>query len=230
MAIMHPANTESIIFPNKSEKEIYEQLCLRVPVKQYDADPAGTTYSVLQAKALKTTKDSVKVTWKKAPGAVKYYVYASKCGKTLKPKQISSTTGTSYTLKKLDGKKISKGTYYKFVIIAVDSKNDVVSSSKTVHAATMGGKVGNTKKFTTKAKKDKVTLKAKKSFKLKAKQVAEKKKLKIKNHRPVKYESTNTAIATVNAKGEIKGVGKGKCEVYVYAQNGVSKKINVNVK
>jgi uncharacterized protein YjdB len=81
-----------------------------------------------------------------------------------------------------------------------------------------------------KAKKNKVNIKAKKKFKLKAKQVPQKKKLKIKNHRKVAYESSNPAIATVSKSGVIKGVGKGKCAVYVYAQNGIFKKINVTVK
>lgn len=201
-------------------------------ITEYDSetDPPGTQFSILQARSTKTTKNSVTVTWKKAPGAVKYLVYASKCGKKNKPVRIADTKSTKYVLKKLGGKKISKGTYFKFIIVAVDKDNNVVSSSKTVHSATLGGKVGNCKKLTTKAKKDKVTVKAKKSFKLKPTQKAEKKKLKIKNHRKLMYESTDTSIATVNKSGVIKGVKKGKCTVYVYAQNGIFKKISVTVK
>ncbi len=201
-------------------------------ITEYDseADPPGTQFSVLQARSTKTTKNSVTVTWKKAPGAVKYLVYASKCGKKNKPVKIADTKSTKYVLKKLDGKKISKGTYYKFIIVAVDKDNNVVSSSKTIHSATLGGKVGNCKKLTTKAKKDKVTVKAKKTFKLKPTQKAEKKKLKIKNHRKLMYECSDTSIATVNKSGVIKGLKKGKCTVYVYAQNGIFKKISVTVK
>ena len=39
----------------------------------------------------------------------------------------------------------------------------------------------------------------------------------------------NTSIATVSSKGVIKGKKKGTCYVYVYAQNGVYKKIKVTV-
>ncbi|HBZ02953.1 MAG TPA: hypothetical protein DEO83_03980, partial [Lachnospiraceae bacterium] len=46
----------------------------------------------------------------------------------------------------------------------------------------------------------------------------------------VAYESSNPIVATVNSKGIIKAVGKGECEVYAYAQNGVSIKIKVKVK
>ena len=65
---------------------------------------------------------------------------------------------------------------------------------------------------------------------LAVKQVAEKKKLKIKNHRKLMYECSDTSIATVNKSGVIKGLKKGKCTVYVYARNGMAKKVTVTVK
>ena len=46
----------------------------------------------------------------------------------------------------------------------------------------------------------------------------------------LKYASTNPKIAKVNSKGTITAVSKGTCYVYVYAQNGVYKKIKVTVK
>ena len=52
----------------------------------------------------------------------------------------------------------------------------------------------------------------------------------IKKHRVVKYESSNPKIATVSGKGVVKGKAKGKCNIYAYAQNGVSKTIKVTVK
>ncbi len=195
-----------------------------------DNDPAGSVFNVLQAKAAKVTKNSIKVSWKKPAGAVKFVIYANKCGKGNKPLKITEVSGTSFTLKKLNNKNLNKGTYYKFLIVAVDKNDNVVSTSKVIHAATLGGKVGNCKKLTTKAKKNKVTVKAKKTFKLKPTQKAEKKKLKIKNHRKLMYESSDTSIATVNKSGVIKGLKKGKCTVYVYAQNGIFKKITVTVK
>ena len=41
--------------------------------------------------------------------------------------------------------------------------------------------------------------------------------------------STNTKIATVTKNGRIKAKKKGTCYIYVYAQNGVYKKIKVVV-
>lgn len=69
-----------------------------------------------------------------------------------------------------------------------------------------------------------------KSFKLKAKGVPQVKKLKVKVHRKITYETTDSRIATVSAKGVIKGVNKGSCLVYAYSQSGTYAKIKVTVK
>ncbi|MCR4689926.1 MAG: Ig-like domain-containing protein, partial [Lachnospiraceae bacterium] len=195
-----------------------------------EADPAGSDYFTLAAKLKKAKKNSIQIGWNSAPGAMEYRVYATKCGKGNKFAKVASVNSTSYLYTDYNGKKLKKGNYYRFIIVAVDEKGDVVSTSKTVHAATLGGKVGNCKKIKTKAKKNKAKVKVNKTFKLKTKQVAEKKKAKIKKHRALQYESTNPAVATVNKKGTIKGVSKGSCEVYVYAQDGVCAKIKVTVK
>ena len=80
------------------------------------------------------------------------------------------------------------------------------------------------------AKGGKVTLAKGKSFKLGAKQVVASKKLAVKKHRALKYESSDAAVATVSAKGVVKAKKAGTCYVYAYTQNGVSKAIKVTVK
>jgi len=52
---------------------------------------------------------------------------------------------------------------------------------------------------------------------------------KLKQHRKIKFETDNVKVATVNKKGLITAVGKGTCNVYAYAQNGVSARIVVSV-
>ena len=153
---------------------------------------------------------------------MKYVVYGNKCGS--KYKKLKKITSTSFTQKKL-----KKGTYYKYLVVAINAKGKTITTSKTIHIATSGGKVGNPTKVTTVAKKDAVSIKAKKTFNLKAKSVAPK-KVTVKKHRVIKYETTNPKVATVSSKGVIKGVKKGTCYVYAYAQNGVAKKIKVTVK
>ncbi|MCR5542952.1 MAG: fibronectin type III domain-containing protein [Eubacterium sp.] len=195
-----------------------------------DEGPAGTRFAPLLFKTSKQTKGSVKLSWKKLGNAKKYVLYGNVIGKKNKMVRICSVNSTSITLNKINGKKLKKGTYYKFIIVALDKDSKVVSTSKTVYAATLGGKFCNVKKVTTKAKKDKVKIKQKKTFKLGAKAVKTSKKLKLKTCRKVCYESTNPAVATVNKKGVIKGVKKGSCIIYVYSQSGIMKKIKVTVK
>ena len=99
-----------------------------------------------------------------------------------------------------------------------------------MHTATSGGKAGNYKIISTKAKKNKVSLRKGKTFRLAAKAKEASSKRKVAKHRGLCYESSNPAVATVSSKGVIKGKKKGTCYVYVYAQNGVSVRIKVTVK
>ena len=195
-----------------------------------DNDLPGSVFNKLQLKSSKQTNTSISLSWKKVSGAKKYVIYGNKCGKTKKMKRLATSTGKSRTIKKVLGKNLKKGTYYKFMIVALDKDDKVVSSSKIIHVATKGGKVGNVGKVTTKAKKNKVTIKKSKSFKLAGKQVAASKKLTVKVHRKVSYESSNPKVAKVSKKGVITGKKKGTCYVYAYAQNGVFAKIKVTVK
>ena len=195
-----------------------------------ETDPPGTEFKKLKAKAT-GKKSSVTLKWKKVSGAKKYVIYGNVCGKK-KPlkKLVKKTAENTRTFKKVLGKKVKKGTYFKFIVVAFDKNDMVISSSKIVFASPRAGKYCNYKKINTKAKKNRVNLKVKKSFKLKAKAVREYETLKVKHYRAVKYESTDTDIATVSLKGVIKAKKKGTCYVYAYAQNGVCAKIKVRVR
>ena len=195
-----------------------------------DTDPKGSVFSKLAFKSTKQAKNSISLSWNKVGGAKSFVIYGNKCGKGIKPVKIATSTGNAMTVKTISGKSLAKGTYYKFIIVALDQDNKVVSTSKLIHVATSGGKVGNHKKVTVKKAVTKKAKKLKKGKSLKLKATAVKKSKKVKKHVGVRYESTNTKIATVSAKGVVKGNSKGTCYVYAYAQNGVSKKIKVTVK
>ena len=83
-----------------------------------------------------------------------------------------------------------------------------------------------------KVNKTKVTIKKGKTFQIKASEVKDEKKKTIKQHRKIKFESSNKAVSKVDKIGKItaKGKVKGKTTIYVYAQNGLYKKIAVTVK
>lgn len=191
-----------------------------------DGDYKGSNFGLLRAQTTKLKKNSVTVKWNKVKNADGYIVYGAKCGAKSKYKVLKVVSGktTSYTHKKL-----KKGTYYKYNIVAFKYVNGVkvtLAASKKIHATTLGGKYGVAKAV--KLNKSNVKIKKGKTFKIKASEI--KKDKKIKRHRAICYESSNTKIATVNSKGKIKAKKKGKCTIYVYAQNGVYKTIKVTVK
>ena len=194
--------------------------------KQSSEDVKGAVFNTLLARTTKLTNKTITLKWNKVSQADGYKIYGNKCGKKNHYKLLSDVgkNKTSYTQKKL-----RKGTYYKYVVAAykvVDGKKVTIAVSKTIHAATTGGKYGVAKLV--KVNKSKVTLKKGKKFTIKAKEIKQNKT--IKHHRAIAYESSNTKVATVSKKGVVKAKGKGTCYIYVYAQNGVYKKVKVTVK
>lgn len=221
-----PKTTEATvkeIKPGTPEKQVDKY----VSSLKTEKDAKGTTFGLLCARQKKATKKSVTVKWNKLKKAKSYIVYGAKCGTKkgqIPPyKKIKTVKGTSYTKKGL-----KKGVYFKFIIVALDKNKKVIASSKTVHIATKGGKVGNDK--TVKVNKTKVTLKVKKTFKIKGKEIAQSKKLKVKRHRKLRFESSDKKIAKVNGKGKVTAKKKGTAYIYVYAQNGLYKKVKITVK
>lgn len=210
-----------------------------------DKDPKGTKFAPLKVKSTKQTKKSIKITWKKASGAKKYIIYTNRCGKGRKFKKLVTLSSgkRAYNVKKAAGKKLRKATYYKFIIIAVDKNNDVVTTSKIKHVATAGSKKkANYRKVIVKAKVTKtgkklkkykatsaVLLKKGKAATLKA-VLKKAKKTKVKKHVGARYESSNVKIAKVTSKGKVKALKKGTCKIYVFAQSGIVKTVKVTVK
>ena len=201
----------------------------KITANRNDGDIAGSTFKILQLRAKKTGRNYINLSWTKVKGASGYIIYGNRCnsnGKVYPLRKVISTAKMSQKIMKL-----KKGTYYKYVVIAykmTGAGQKVIVSSKTIHVATAGGKVGNYKKV--KLNKEIVKLKCGKVFKIKAEQVPEKKKLKVKRHRDICFESSNPAIATVSASGKVKAKKKGRCIIYVYSQSGTFNKMTVRVK
>ena len=162
------------------------------------------------------------------PGAAAYVLLGAKCGKQKRYMKVLQSSSSTFNVKKIRGSKLAPKTSYKFVIMAFDKKGNKVAVSKMVHAYTSGGKFGNVKKV--KLNKKKLTLSPGKSKKLKAKVMKQKGK-KLRQHRKARYESSNPAVATVNAKtGMVTAVAPGKCVIYAYGCDGKSAKCKVTVK
>lgn len=197
-----------------------------------DSDPEGTVFSKLRLRSTVQTNNSVKLSWKKLSNAKVYIIYGNKCGSSNKPKRLAASTGNSFSVNNINGSVLRKGEYYKFIIVALDNKANVVSVSKLISVTPKSSKTGNYKSVTvrksviSKAKK----LRKGKTLKLNARAVAKSKKLKVKKYAGLRYESTNEKIATVSRSGKITAKSRGTCYIYAYAQNGVYKKIKVKVK
>ena len=192
-----------------------------------DADLKGSTFGLLKARATNLKKNSITVKWSKVKNADGYIVYGNKCGAKNSYKKLKTIKKNSTC--KFTQKKLKKGTYYKYLVVAykkIAGTTVTIAAAKTIHATTTGGKYGVAKAV--KVNKTNVTLSRSKTFKIKASEIKQNKK--IRQHRKIKYESSNKKIASVNGKGVVKAKKKGSCDIYVYAQNGVYKKIKITVK
>ncbi|MCR5630077.1 Ig-like domain-containing protein [Eubacterium sp.] len=184
---------------------------------------------------LKFNTDGVKnneigLKWKKVPGAKWYVIYGNECGKGKKYKYIKSVSKLKCKVKKIDGIIIKKAKNYKFSCLAIDEFGSVISAAKTVHVSTTGGKLGNIKEINlTNISNKKLTMKSGGTYKVKYKLNKPKKKI-IVDHRGVRFESSNSKIAKVDAKkGKITAVKKGSCKIFVYTQNGCYRVISLKV-
>ncbi len=186
-------------------------------------DVSGSTFAALKLKA-KGGNKSVKLSWSKVNGADGYIIYGAACGKQMEAITEIAASKKSYIVKKL-----AKGKYYKYMVVAyknIYGEKCTINTSVTVHIATKGGKFGNPTAIT--YSKKKISLKTGSTFTLKPKlQLNSKVKTHIAKFR---YESLNPAVAMVNKKGKIKGNSKGSCYVYMYTQNGLYKKVKVIIK
>ena len=208
----------------------------KVTATNTDGDLAGSTFGLLKARGVAKGKKNVQIKWTDPQlGAAKYIVYGNKCnskGKKhayVKLKEFSAGT-YKYIPTDIHGQKLKKGTYYKFLVAAVDKNGRVIAVSKTVHVTTNGGKKGNYKsvKRVKPTKKSKYAIKAGKTKKLKVKAVKAKKK--VAKHRATAWEYSNPNVATVSKKGKVTAKGKGTCTIYAYAQNGVYTTFKITVK
>ena len=190
--------------------------------KQPKINPDKETFYTLFLHASKVTKNSITLSWTKVDGATKYIVYGGRYG--AKAKKITGTSGTKSTRSKL-----SAGKFYRYYVVAYNAKGEKICTSAKVYVVTKGGKYTNYKSISTKAAGNKVNLATGETFNIGAKVKKSDSKLTLKKIHGLKYASTNPKIAKVDKKGKITAVSKGTCYVYVYAQNGVYKKIKVTV-
>ena len=184
----------------------------------------------------KVSGDTMTLSWDKVSGADGYDLYHSKCD-TLKKKNklkfyktFKSAKTTSFTFKEL-----KKDQWYKDRVYAwkmVNGKKVVIGKSIIVHEyvkkQNVDTKWGNPTEVEVSEKK--ISLAKGKKEKLSAKVVTTKGKSLGDHGRKIRYVVSDDTIVSVTKKGKVKAKKKGKCTVYVVAQNGLKKKVKVTVK
>ena len=197
------------------------------------AKVSGTLLAKMTAKGSK----KLEVTWNQINGAEGYDIFFVRCnhnGKTETLKKVDTVKGNKtlkWTRKGLKKKKAYKAVVKAYVM--KNGKKTYVKTSPTVHAYTSGytKNFTNPKKVT--VKQSSVSLKAGKTYQIKArvKKLKKNRKLMPSGHEPkLRYLSSNGKIATVSSSGKIRAKAKGTCKVYVIAVNGAKKAVTVTVK
>lgn len=212
--------------PSHIEKEA-------IPAPEPKPAPKKTVSGTLLAKLTAKGDRSLELTWSKIDGADGYDILFIKCrGKEAKKvKTIKGNETFKWTKKGL-----KKNTSYKACVkawVMKGGKKTYVRSSLNVHAYTSGGTKNYTNAKSVTVKKAKVSLKAGKKYKIKAKvnRLQSGKKLMPSVHAPtLRYVSSNRKIATVSKTGTIKAKAKGSCKIYVIAVNGARKTIRLTVR
>lgn len=176
--------------------------------------------------------------WGGVKGAAGYEIYVTNCGSKMTKECLVGIAGAnqkSFSTTKIKDKKLVPSAIYEVTVKAYrleGGKKIYIAKSFVLHVA------GNSHKKYTNAKKIKLsakalTLKKGKSRVLKAtvtRQDKKKKILSVKHAPSMRYITTNKKVAVVSGKGKVKAVGKGKCDIYFVAQNGVKAKVKVSVK
>lgn len=197
----------------------------------------GTGFSPLRAYSTKQSSTSITLNWSRLSEADGYIIYGNQCnnnGKVYQYKKLKTLSGNrivSWTQKQC-----KKGTFYKYKVKAykiVNGKKKIIATSMSVHACTKGGNYGLAKAVVIKSigsskNVGSIVLKKGKAARIRTEEL--KRDKKIRHHLGFRYETSNKKVATVTADGVIKAVGKGKCTIIVYTQNGVYKEISVRVR
>ena len=191
---------------------------------------------VLMAKVTAKGKTALKVKWNTIKAAAGYDIFMSRCNYNNKVNNVKivKTIRKPKTFKWIAAE-LEENTCYKICVKAFKMKNGkkkYFKKSPLVHAFTdnFGGDFTNVRKVM--VKKKKVVLEKGDSFIIKAKlsKQIDGKKLP-KTHAPkLRYISSDKKVAKVTRKGKIKAVKAGKAKIYVFAHNGVSKTVKVEVK
>ncbi len=188
-------------------------------------------------KAVQTGK-KLQISWGRVKGADGYKVYVQYCNNDFSARslnQVKSGKKATFTVKKINGKKLNTKKNFKMYVVAYQKKKGktiTLARTITIHIAGKdSAKYTNVRKI--KVKKASYTLKKGGAVTLRPKAVRKdkhKKQLSVAHTREFRYRSSNKKVAVVTAGGRVKAKGAGSCTVYIFAKNGCKRKIKIKVK
>ncbi len=189
----------------------------------------------IQVSKVRHTKDRIKLTWKPILGAEGYDIFASYAkDKNLVPVPVVTVTGNSAVIKKVySGDKLKKVTdrCIAYVIRAYKTidgnKNYIAETRKNFTVGLQNKHYSDAVKVT--EENVVVSVQTGTSEKLEASVKMSGKGKQIYYVKPLRYVSSNSAVAVVNSNGRVQGVKSGFCYIYIIAANGLTQCVPVNV-
>lgn len=178
----------------------------------------------------------MRLAWSKVSEADGYDIFIAQSKKAFGKKAAATVTGnkTKAVIKKINGKKLNVKKIYKIKIRAyrtVNGQKQYIGTSRNFYVAGKNSAYTNAKNIRLAAKK--ITLKKGRKSKIQATVVRQnnKKALLPKSYvANLRYESSNTKVASVTRNGKIKAKKRGTCTITVTAANGIRKQVKVKVK
>ncbi len=184
------------------------------------------------------TGKKLQISWGGVNGASGYSVYVQYCGKDFSAKslnQVKSGKKTTFTVKKVNGRKLDTTKNFKFYVAAwkwKDGKKSTLAKTLIVHIAGKdSAEYTNVKNI--QLKKISYTLKKGGTVTLRPRAVLydkKKKQLSEAHTGEFRYLSSNKNVAKVTAAGKVMAKAKGNCTIYVFAKNGCKRQIRIKVR
>ena len=173
-------------------------------------------------------KKKIKLTWQDVKGANRYDVYGAKAGST--PVLLARVGGGTHTYKTGNLKKNKYYTYYVEARYDGNGQSQLLVTTPRIYVS-LKKNVGNATNILVNGKKAKKTIKVKvgksKKLDLTLKSTMSKTTKKVSKFR---YYVVDPTICSVSAKGKVKGLKAGTTQVWVYANNGIRRIVNIRVK
>lgn len=177
----------------------------------------------------------VEITWGKVEQADGYIVYGAYCGDKFKAlKTVSGKKPQKAVVTKLNGRKLDDTKIFKFYVLSyrvINGKKIYGAETVKAHVAGPKSKVyTNAKNLRLDMSEMTVKIGGQRAIKAKVVLMDKTKKQLPNNHcREIRYAIVNPRIAAVSVNGVIKAKRPGKTTIYVFARNGMAKKIKLTV-